>query len=74
MTVTEFAKKYNIPHSTVYSASFRIPFERRKEYNNNYPVDELLQATEDELKNRIDYHQQRVDTNSSYLQILHNRV
>lgn len=74
MTVTEFARKYKIPQSTVYNASFRIPFEQRKEYNNNYPVNELLQATYDELKGRIEYHQQRVDTNSAYLQTLLKEV
>jgi hypothetical protein len=74
MTVTEFARKYKIPQSTVYNASFRIPFEQRKEYNNNYPVDELIRVTKEELKGRIEYHQQRVDTNSAYLQTLLKEV
>ena len=70
MTVTEFARQYQIPHSVVYNASFRIPYEIRSKCDMDYPVDELMKATETELNGRISYHQEKVDKNKQYMKLL----
>ena len=70
MTVTEFARMYQIPHSVVYNASFRIPYEVRSRCDTDYPAEELMKATRAELNGRISFHQEKVDKNSSYLKVL----
>ena len=56
MTVTEFARKYNVPVGTVYQAHFRIPYERRKNVEDGYSEADLFMVTVEELKNSIEYH------------------
>ena len=70
MTVTEFARTYRIPHSVVYNASFRIPYEIRSKCDMDYPESELMKATETELNGRISYHQEKVEKNKQYLNLL----
>ena len=70
MTVTEFARLYRIPHSVVYNASFRIPYEDRKYCDNDYRHDALKKATTEELKIRNAFHQDKLDKNNRYLELL----
>ena len=70
MTVTEFARMYQIPHSIVYNASFRVPFEKRREYDGDYPRDALKKATTEELNGRNAFHQSKLDKNNKYLKLL----
>ena len=70
MTVTEFARMYKIPHSVVYNASFRIPFESRRNYEGDYPHNEIMNATITELKQRNAFHQDKLDKNNRYLKHL----
>ena len=67
MTVTEFARIYHIPHTVVYNASFRIPFESRQNYEGDYPHNEIMNATITELKQRNAFHQDKLDKNNRYL-------
>ena len=70
MTVTEFARLYRIPHSVVYNAAFRVPFEDRRKYDGDYPHDTLMKATREELTARNAFHQDKLDKNKGYLKQL----
>lgn len=70
MTVTEFARLHRIPHSVVYNASFRIPFEERRRCKGNYPHETLTRATTEELKSRNRFHQDKLNKNNKYLKAL----
>ena len=70
MTVTEFARQYRIPHSVVYNAAYRIPFEDRRKYDGDYPHDSLMKATVEELTGRNAFHQGKIDKNNGYLKQL----
>ena len=70
MSITEFARNYQIPTSVVYNASFRVPYEDRREYDGDYPHDALLAATTEELTNRNAFHQEKIDRNNTYLKAL----
>ena len=70
MTITEFARQYQIPHSVVYNASFRVPFEDRRAYDGDYPHDALMTATLAELNSRNAFHLSKVDKNNQYLNSL----
>ena len=70
MTVTEFARQYQIPHSVVYNAAYRIPYEERRTYDGNYPHDVLMKATVEELLVRNSFHQSKLDKNNGYLHML----
>ena len=67
MTVTEFARLYQIPHSVVYNAAYRIPFEVRQKYDGDYPHDALMNATKEELVMRNAFHQDKLNKNNRYL-------
>ena len=62
MTVTEFARMYQIPHSVVYNAMFRMP-----KCDGDYTHDALKKATVEELTSRNAFHQGKIDKNVSYL-------
>lgn len=70
MTVTEFARLYRIPHSVVYNASFRIPYEDRRYCDGDYKHDVLMKATVEELLVRNSFHQSKLDKNNGYLHML----
>lgn len=70
MTVTEFARIYQIPHSVVYNAAYRIPFEDREKYDGDYPHDAIKKATIEELTSRNAFHQGKLDKNNKYLKYL----
>ena len=70
MTVTEFSRLYQIPHSVVYNASFRIPYEERKYCDGDYTHDALKKATITELTSRNAFHQDKLNKNNKYLKIL----
>ena len=70
MTVTEFARLYQIPHSVVYNASFRIPYEDRRYCDGDYKHDVLMKATVEELLVRNSFHQSKLDKNKGYLNML----
>jgi len=70
MTVTEFARQYQIPHSVVYNASFRIPYEDRRYCDGDYKHDVLMKATVEELLVRNSFHQSKLDKNNGYLNML----
>ena len=70
MTVTEFARVYQIPHSVVYNAAFRVPFDDRRKYDGDYPHDALMKATVEELTVRNSFHQDKLDKNNGYLKRL----
>ena len=70
MTVTEFARIYQIPHSIVYNASFRVPFEERKYCDGDYRHEALKKATIAELTSRNAFHQGKLDKNNKYLKQL----
>ena len=70
MTMTEFSRMYQIPHSIVYNAVFRIPFDDRRKYDGDYPHDALKKATKEELKSRNAFHQSKLDKNNGYLAVL----
>lgn len=70
MTVTEFARRYKLPHSVVYNASFRIPYEIRSKCDMDYPTEELMKATRTELNVRMQFHQDRVDRVKGYMKAL----
>ena len=61
---------YQIPHTVVYNASFRVPFAIRRKYDGDYPHDELMKATREELKTRNEFHQSKLDKNNMYLKQL----
>lgn len=67
MTVTEFARQYQIPHSVVYNAAYRIPYDERRTYDGDYPHDMLMKATVEELLVRNSFHQSKLDKNKGYL-------
>jgi hypothetical protein len=62
MTVTEFVKKYGVPHTIVYNASFNTPTRKAAFDAINFPEQELYDATAEELKNSITYHQKKINT------------
>ena len=70
MTMTEFSRMYQIPHSIVYNAAFRIPFDDRRKYDGDYPHNALMKATTAELTSRNAFHQSKIDKNSGYLKRL----
>ena len=70
MTVTEFARQYQIPHSVVYNAAYRIPYDERRTYDGNYPHDVLIKATVEELLFRNSFHQRKLDKYIGYLYML----
>lgn len=70
MTVTEFARLYQIPHSVVYNASFRVPFEERRICDGDYTHEMLKKATVEELTSRNAFHQSKLEKNNGYLQRL----
>lgn len=70
MTVTEFSRLYKIPHSVVYNAMFRIPYEDRRYRDGDYEHDALLKATREELLSRNAFHQSKLDKNNGYLKQL----
>lgn len=67
MSITEFARMYQIPHSVVYNASFRVPYDDRRKYDGDYPHDALMTATVAELNSRNAFHLSKVEKNSQYL-------
>lgn len=67
MTVTEFARMYQIPHSVVYNAMFRMPYDERQKCDGDYTHDALKKATVEELTSRNAFHQGKIDKNVSYL-------
>ena len=70
MRITEFARRYQIPHSVVYNASFRVPFEERRECDGDYQHDALKKATIEELTTRNAFHQSKLEKNNGYLERL----
>lgn len=70
MTVTEFARTYQIPHSVVYNAMFRMPYEDRQKSFGDYPQEAIRKATIEELKSRNAFHQEKIDRNNGYLLLL----
>ena len=67
MTVTEFARKYELPHSVVYNAHFRIPYEDRSNADGDYTERELYIATAEELKSSIEYHKAKLNKSKERL-------
>lgn len=70
MTVTEFARQYQIPHNVVYNAAYRIPYDERRTYDGDYTHDILMKATIEELLARNSFHKSKLDKNNRYLKRL----
>ena len=61
ITQTEFVRKYNLPMFIVHNASYRIPYQERKDSFGMFDENELFKATEEELQSNIDYYQAKVN-------------
>ena len=64
MTVNEFVKKYEIPYTLVYEASFTAPCEStriRREYKREFEEKELTEVVQKALERRISKYQELVD-------------
>ena len=72
MKVTEFAKKYDLPVTLVFNASFFTP-TREEAGVRDIPERELYDAVEKALRKSISYHQQKVDENTVRLEYLRYR-
>lgn len=66
MTLKDFSKKYNIPYSIVYAASYKVQPVVCDVYEREYPERELCSALYDIVNSRIDYYQDLMIRNINY--------
>lgn len=67
MLVSEFAKKYGLPHSLVYENSFATDTRMATPWVTDIPESELAKVVSAALKKRIAYHKGMVEKEESYL-------
>ena len=66
MTLKDFSRKYDIPYSIVYAASYKVHPVYGEVYEREYPESELRSALYETVSSRIDHYQDMMIRNINY--------